>query len=514
MERTREPHSKSGTGTPASVADALRPKSFSPNSFSKEKRSAALMSVFAACLMTALKLITGLLTGSLGMLSDAAHSGLDLVGAALTFLSVRISDKPADEDHTYGHGKFENLSAFTETFLMAASCVWIVTEAILRIFVHPIALIFSVWPFLVLLLSITVDFGRSRALKRVAQRSGSQALEADALHFASDIWSSLAVALGLAASNVGARFHLNWLHYADPVAALVVSVIILRFSWNLARQTAGALLDAAPTGARRRIVDAVSHEPGVLAVDQARVRRAGNGYFADLTVAVPRTVTFQHTEALVQQVTKTVSEILPNTDVVVRTVPRESFTESIFDKIRAVASRNNVVLHDVSVQSVRDGLHVEQHLEVPETRSLMEAHEFVCDLEGQIRRELPEVSSVLTHIESEPATIERPFSLDEDRSLEEQLRHAAAQLPTIIDIHDVIVSRMGDHVHVSCHCTLPDELPMQQVHAVITSLEDRFKLSCPEVDRMLIHPEPVTDNRHERRSIEPRRDRQMESRPA
>jgi cation diffusion facilitator family transporter len=467
-----------------------------------EKRSAAGISVLAACVMTALKLVMGVLTGSLGMLSDAAHSGLDLLAAALTFVSVRLSDRPADESHTYGHGKIENLSAFTETFLMAVSCVWIVTEALRKIFGHAQPLRFSIWPFLVLLLSIGVDWSRSRALRRAAERSGSPALAVDASHFASDIWSSLAVLAGLAASNVGLIYHLPWLHYADPIAALAVALLILRFSWNLARQTVEALLDAAPPGVRRRIIEAAGHTPGVLSVERVRVRRAGSGYFADLHVAVPRASTLQHTEAIAERISESVSRILPNTDVVVRTLPREANAESIFDKIRAVASRNNVVLHDVSVQSFRGGLHVEQHLEVPETKTLLEAHNFVCELEAQMRQELPVLKSVLTHIESEPATIERPLGHHQDRVLEERLRRAASELPAIVDIHDVGVSRVGERVHLSCHCTLPDDLPMSKVHDIITTLEDRFKMAAPEVYRVLIHPEPATDNKHERRSGE------------
>ena len=192
-----------------------------------QKRSAALVSMLLACAMTALKLAAGLLTGSLGLLSDAAHSGLDLLGTGLTLFSVHISDKPADEDHTYGHAKVETLSAFTETFLMGASCVWILVEAIVRIFVAPVQVRLSRWPFAVLALSIMVDLGRARQLKKVAARSGSQALEADALHFASDIWSSAAVAVGLAASYAGVRYGVSWLRFADPVAALAVSAVIL-----------------------------------------------------------------------------------------------------------------------------------------------------------------------------------------------------------------------------------------------------------------------------------------------
>jgi divalent metal cation (Fe/Co/Zn/Cd) transporter len=233
------------------------------------------------------------------------------------------------------------------------------------------------------------------------------------------------------------------------------------------------------------------------------VRRSGNGYFADLSVAVPRLDTFQHTEALVERITDTVERILPQTDVVVHTVPREGSSESIFDKIRGVASRNNVGLHDVSVHSTPGGFHVEQHLELPETMPLRDAHKFVCDIESQMRRELPEIRSVLTHIESEPATIERPARLHKERSLEEALRRTVAQFgDTVLDVHDIVVRHVGDRVHLSCHCTLPDDMPMHKVHDVITELENRFKLAYPQVSRVLIHPEPLADNKHERQSKE------------
>jgi cation diffusion facilitator family transporter len=458
------------------------------------------MSMLAACGMTALKLIAGLLTGSLGMLSDAAHSGLDLLGTALTLFSVRISDKPADEDHPYGHARVETLSAFTETFLMGASCVWIVVEAIIRIFVAPVTVRPSIWPFAVLALSITVDLSRSRALKHVAAVSGSQALEADALHFASDIWASAAVAIGLAASYAGAHFGINWLRFADPVAALAVSMVILRFAWGLARRTTIELLDTAPAGARQRIVRAVERIDGVVEVEQVRVRRSGNRVFADLRVAVPRFDTAEHIEVLVQRITAAVKTMAPGADVTVRTVPRHASSESIFDRIRGIAALNNVTLHDLSVEQEDGGLRVEQHIEVAESLPLVEAHRFVCDLEEQMYRAAPEVSNVLTHIESEPATIEASETIEQDRRLEEDLRAAARTLPEIIDIHEVVVSRMGDRLHLSCHCTLPDALPMNRVHDVITSLEAGLKLERPEIHRMLVHPEPAADNRHEGRT--------------
>ncbi|HMD20276.1 MAG TPA: cation diffusion facilitator family transporter [Alloacidobacterium sp.] len=461
-----------------------------------EKRSVTIVSVLAASVMTLLKLVTGLLTGSLGMLSDAAHSGIDLVGAGLTFLSVRISDKPADENHPYGHGKVENVSAFVETFLMLASSLWITYEAVSRLFFHSVAIHYSFWPLLVLALSIAVDYWRSRQLMAVANRYNSQALEADALHFASDIWSTVAVFFGLCASWLGAYLQISWLRLADPFAAICVSLMILYFGGKLAYRTIGALVDTVPVEMRRHVLTEVRHTPGVLSVDQARMRRSGNSYFADLTLSLSRQLTFQHTEELVKDATAAVQRVLPEADVVIHTVPRPGVAESVFDKVRAVAARNNVVLHDVSIQSVNGKLRAEQHIEVAEKMPLREAHTFVRHIEEEIREELPQIESVLTHIESEPATIEQPARVASDRLIEEHLRHAASLLPEIIDVHEVMVGRMGDKIQVSCHCTLPDAMEMNRVHDVITSLEDHFKIECPEVYRVLVHPEPVTDNHH------------------
>jgi cation diffusion facilitator family transporter len=462
---------------------------------SAEKRRAALQSMLAAAAMTLLKVGAGLFSGSLGVLSDAAHSALDLAGAALTFFSVRVSDKPADEGHTYGHGKFENLSSFAEVGLMVLSCVWIIWEAVQRILHHGVELRHSIWPVLVLLTSIGVDIWRSRQLRAVAVRTGSPALATDAFHFASDIWATTAVLAGLGASWIGVRFQIEWLRYADPVAAIVVSLMILRITVRLLRETVAVLSDEIPAETRRRLVREVEQVDGVLAVEQARVRRSGAAYFADLTLALPRRYTFEHTGELTQAATEAVHRVLPQADVVIHAVPRQAHAESIFDRVRAVGARNNVSLHELSIQSVHGKLHVEQHVELDETMPLLEAHDFVTALEAEILRETPEIDTVLTHIESEPATIELPEeTLVEDRRIEVALRDAASRYKEIVDVHQITVGRSAEHIYLSCHCTLPDKLPMARVHEIITALEDRFKLECPEVYRVTIHPEPVTDN--------------------
>lgn len=460
-----------------------------------EKRSVASNSVVAAVAVTALKIAVGITTGSLGILSEAAHSGLDLVAAVITLLSVRVSDKPADADHQYGHGKVENFSAFIETGLLLLTCFYIVYEAIKRLFFHHVEIEPSIAAFVVMFVSIAVDYWRSRALGRIAEKYDSQALQADALHFSTDIWSSAVVILGLAAVLAGRKLGISWLIDADPVAALFVAGVIMFVSTRLARKTVDALLDTAPTGARSNIIASLNKIDGVLEVDRVRIRRAGNRYFADVSVGLSRNVTFQRSGQVADEVTNAVHGVLPNTDVVVHSIPRAASAENVFDRVRAVATRHNLNVHDVSIQDLDGRLHVEQHLELDEHLPLKQAHNRVSDLESEIREELPEIASILTHIESEPATIEAGEQLQKDARLEERLKRVAHEFPDILDMHDMQVKRVRDHVYVSCHCTFADDLALSRVHDLSTALEIRFKQEAPELFRVLIHPEPSTDNR-------------------
>jgi len=466
-----------------------------PTEMHREKRAVALNSVLAAVVITGSKLAAGVVSGSLGVLSEALNSVMDLVMTIMTFLSVRVSDRPADADHQYGHGKFENLSAFIETGLLLLTCAWITWEAVQRLFFHPVRVKLSLWVVLVLLLSIGIDLWRSRALQRVAQKYGSQALEADALHFRTDIWQVAVVLFGLGLVWLGERFEIQWLQRADPVAALVVAGLIVYVSWRLARQTLDALLDASPPGIRIRILQEVANVEGVLEVDRVRIRRGGNRYFADLSVAEARNLTFQKSEQVALAVTAAVQRVLPDADVVVHPVPRASGHENLFDRIRAVAARNNLTVHDVSVQDLGGRLHVEQHLELDETLSLKQAHDLVTQIEAEIQHDVREISSILTHIESEPATIETGDPAASDPELERRMKRIVAEFPEVLDLHEFAVKRVGGRTYVSCHCTFADDLPLARVHDISTALEIRFKQDAKELFKVLIHPEPQTDNR-------------------
>jgi cation diffusion facilitator family transporter len=460
-----------------------------------EKTAVALSSIWAAVAITALKIVVGVSTGSLGILSEAAHSALDLVAAAVTYLSVRVSDKPADAVHQYGHGKVENFSAFIETGLLLLTCVWIVYEAVRRLFFHERHIDPSVWAFVVMGVSIAVDVWRSRRLRTVAEKYDSQALLADALHFSTDIWSSSVVILGLALVAAGNFWSTPWLAKADPIAALIVACIVVYVSWRLASQTIDALLDAAPSGVRSRIIQELYRIDGVLGIERVRIRRGGSRYFVDIAVAMSRTVTFQKSEQISNKVAESIRKLLPDADVVVNAIARANVTESVFDRIRAVATRHNLNVHDISVQDIGGKLHVEQHVELEETLSLKDAHDRVTDLEAEIRADLPEMSTILTHIESELARIETSDGTLRVPSFERKLLAVTQSFPEVVDMHDLIFKRVGGRLYLSLHCTMRDDLPLSRVHDIQTAMEGRFRQEVPELFRVLIHPEPQTDNR-------------------
>src|SRR5580658_4974700 len=370
------------------------PALYSPNAMRAEKRAVAGNSVLASVLITIGKVIVGVTTGSLGILSEAAHSALDLIASLLTFFSVGVSDKPADADHQYGHGKIENFSASVETGLLLLTCAWIIYEAVLRLFFRRIDIEPSIAAFAVMLFSMGLDWWRSRVLGRIATKYDSQALEADALHFSTDIWSAGVVVLGLVLVQIGRTYHVEWLRVSDPIAGLFVAGVVISVSWRLARRTVDALLDAAPPGVRSKIYDAVLRVEGVLEVDRVRIRRAGNRYFADLAVGLARTVTFQRSGQLAASVTEAVHRVLPDADVTVQPLPRAQRSENIFDRIRAVATNNNLNVHDISVQDFAGRLHVEQHIELDERMTLKNAHDQVTELEADMRRDLPEIADI------------------------------------------------------------------------------------------------------------------------
>src|ERR1700674_3487603 len=247
---------------------------------------AALGSIGSALVLLALKVFLALATGSLGVLSEALHSGLDLVAAILTWFSVRVSDLPADSGHTYGHGKVESFSAFVETGLLLVTSVYIIIEAFVRLLYKRVHLEPSFLVMVILGLAMGIDIIRSRALARVAREYPSEALEADALHFSTDVWSTFVVILGMGTVWIGQHYGVAWLQNTDPIAALVVAAIVIWVGSRLGKRTLDALLDAAPAGLQQRLATAVANMDGVISTERGRVRASGNQHFVDVTISV------------------------------------------------------------------------------------------------------------------------------------------------------------------------------------------------------------------------------------
>jgi cation diffusion facilitator family transporter len=290
-----------------------------------EKSFAALSSVLAAVGLTTFKIVVGLLTNSLGILAEAAHSGLDLVAALMTLFAVRVADKPPDREHPFGHGKAENVSALFETLLLLATSVWIIYEAVHRLASPQLHVAVSIWSFLVMGTSIVVDVTRSRMLRRAAIKFRSQALEADALHFSTDIWSSSVVILGLVLVLIGRAFpHLAFLEKGDAFAALLVAVIVIVVGAELGVRSIQALLDAAPkNGESEQIIQQVGRIRGVSNVHAVRIRSSGASWFVDLHVTMDGHTSLAESHRVTERIEKKVESILPGSDVTVHVEPLE-----------------------------------------------------------------------------------------------------------------------------------------------------------------------------------------------
>jgi len=457
----------------------------------REKRRVALTSLLAAAFLTATKLAVGFLSGSLGILSEAAHSGLDLVAAIITYVSIRIADLPADQTHPFGHGKIEHLSAFIQTALLVVTGGWIVLEAVRRLLVAEVHVTPSAWTFTVLCLSIAVDTLRSRALFRAARKYNSQALEADALHFSTDVYSTGVVILGLVLITVARQNNIAWLRHADPIAALIVAGISLSLSLRLGNKTVDALIDAAPAGVSERISAAVSRVPGVLNPERIRVRQSGNRLFVDLRLLLQSNIPLEHAEAVATAVETEIRRLYPLADVVVDAVPQEPARGDLVERVRSIAHRANFQIHDVTAYWIKDRVNVTLDLEVDPSLRLDAAHDQATHLEDAIRRDLPEVDNVNVHIEPlrkrVPTASEAPLV---QAGMEKQLLEVVRNTPGVLDCHQLEAHQVDAGVVVTVHCRLRPGSSVMEVHDTTERLELRFREQFPQISQVNIHAEP------------------------
>ena len=466
----------------------------------REKKIVAATSVGAAIFLTGTKLVIGLLTGSLGILAEAAHSALDLAAAVITFFAIRVSDRPADDTHLYGHGKVENLSALFETLLLLLTCVWIIHEAVQRLFFATVEVDPSLWAFLIMGISIVIDFSRSKALARVAKKYKSQALEADALHFSTDIWSSAVVIIGLALVRFGEYRGGDKALFedADAIAALVVAVIVIYISVRLGRRAIDALLDRAPKGMAEQLSRSVSQINGIQRVERLRVRDVGNQTFVDLTVDVPRHLSVEDSHQLTQQACDAVHAIAPNADVVVNTVPIRG-GGGILERIQAAASREHVSIHNINTHWTKRGMWIDLDLEVDPNLSFDRAHELATKLETRLSTDLVgnefsiPVADINVHIEprSNESAHGTPLDSAKAESYIKKITAIERELKGSSGSHNIELHEMNGRVYLSLHLLINEGHSIAEVHDIAEEMENRLRHEFPELGRVVIHTEPA-----------------------
>ncbi|MGD0184191.1 MAG: cation-efflux pump [Roseiarcus sp.] len=449
------------------------------------KRRAALASVAASLALALAKLAAGTMAGSLALLSEAAHNGLDVGASALTYYAVRVSDKPADEDHPFGHAKVEAVAALAQTGFLIVLAVAVALEALRRIG-EPSVVDANAFAFGAILMSIGVDLVRWRALARIARETSSDALAADALHFSSDLLSSILVLVGLAATRAG------WPH-ADALAAVGVAVFIGVAGFRLGRRTVDALVDAAPKGLAGALRVAVERVPGVAGTDFVRLRRSGARIVGDLGLLVSRTLPLERVAAIKAEVAAAIARRWPYVALTVTADPLALDDETVLERVQLIAGRRRLFVHHVAVQNVDERKCVTLDLEVDGRMSLASAHDIATQLENAIQDELGVEIEVETHIEpmetreigghaADPAAAER---------IERALARNAAHEGVLRDIHDVRVRRAASGYFVIFHCRVDPDVTVEATHDRVDALERSVRDEFPDVARIIGHAEPA-----------------------
>jgi cation diffusion facilitator family transporter len=448
------------------------------------KSHVAAISVFASAGMATAKFVVGIAIGSLALVSEALHSSVDVVATIITWLVVRVSDLPADEEHQYGHGKFESISALGVIAMLYVLAGGILVESWSRLREGTPPPTLSTIPFIVLLIDIAVNFWRARALHRTAHATQSQALAADALHFASDVLGSVAVIIGLALSGLGFA-------WGDAAAAVAVAVMIAALGLRLARSTVETLLDRAPEGASEKARAAIRALPGVVDVERLRVRMVGATHFIDAVVQVPRTYPIDRVEEIKQKAKEAVARILGEADLTFTAVPVALSNESVRERIMVIARNSGLAVHHVTVHDLGGKLSVSLDLEVDGEMPLIDAHDIAHGLERNIREEFGEEVEVDTHIE--PLEPGLPFGTDAAPERIETIRTALARFAAetaIHDIHNVRVRDTDAGEIVNFHCRAAPSMSVIRVHENVDEIERALRRAFPTVKRVISHAEP------------------------
>lgn len=435
--------------------------------------------------LTLLKLFAGILTKSLGLLSEALHSFLDLGAAFFAYLSIKIASKPADEKHTFGHGKAENLSALFQSILLFATSLWIIYEAVQRIFFKKVEIKVNFFAFLVITISILSAFLVSRLLKKGAKFYQSQALEADALHYTSDIYSSVVVFLGLIGTKIG-------FPQFDGIASIFVAVLILFATYRLSFRAVSDLMDTYPSELKDGIMETLKSFENVREVEKMRLRKSGATIFAELTLKTSPLSSVSESHELSKEIEEKLKDKFKEIDVIIHFHPAEE-KEKIQEKIQLISKKYNKIenLHKIYLYKNEETKKFTLcfHVVLSKGEKLEEAHRILDDFEEEIKEKIPEIEEVHSHIEEKRDTFEGKIEKISEELLlkiEENLK----ENENILGIHDFYFYGEKVAETVSCHILLKKEISMTEAHKIATFAEDIIKKHIKNVKNIIVHTEP------------------------
>ena len=463
---------------------------------SDQKQKVAGLSMLASLALALGKFAVALLTGSLGVLSEALHSTIDFGATVMTWFAVRWADLPPDDDHHFGHAKIESVAALLEAVLLAFTAVFVAYSALHRLWSGSEPPHVEWWAPAIIIVAVVVDYNRARVLRKAATSTSSEALAADAAHFESDLYGSLAVIAGL----IGLWLGFSW---ADSVAALVVSAIVGWIGFELARKTLSTLLDRAPEGLTEEIRTLVERQHGILQVEQLRLRQAGATAFVSVTATVPRAWPATEVAVLRQRLEREIRSRFARTDLNLVLEPVALDSETAFEKVSMIAAEHGLYVHHLSVQKLEEKLAISFDVEVDGATPLDKAHAKVTELEEAIRVGLGygagNAIEVESHIEPQPLHLlygaaAAPAII---RKVELALRSLARGQKSIRDIHNVRVREVEGGLYIHYHCRFAPLTRIDTVHAVVDRMEDQLMAKLPQVKRIVAHAEPIGAPHHE-----------------
>ncbi|NHJ12983.1 MAG: cation-efflux pump [Candidatus Thorarchaeota archaeon] len=456
---------------------------------SREVNRAALLSLIAALGLTIIKVVVGVISGSLGVISEALHSALDLAAAGITFVSVRRAARIPDEEHHYGHGKIENFSAFIQTILLWITAAWILFEAVrvisLQEFPDP-----TLAGVIVMIVSIIVNVERSRVLYATAEKHGSQALEADGLHFVTDAMSSIVVLVGL-------LFVFLDFPIADPLSAIGVAIVILFVSAKLSKRAADALLDRAPRGIDEEVKRICLSTPGVLECRRTRVRESGHQMFLDVVIAVEKGTSVDEAHHIADALEQALRRLNHNVDCVVHVEPI-SIDDAIQEEVDVYALLHMLArkeprilgVHKVRITMTESHTYIAADLEMPSDMTVEQAHEITDQMEERLSEAIPNLQRVTLHIDVERREHGASYAMTNRKEMISEIKEIVERVSDAHDCHGVVVTEGSSGLIVSLDCYVSATMSLGESHDIAESVENLVKQRFPEVELVYVHAEP------------------------